>query len=156
MAGKPTAALLVACMAFCAGTFCRADNLDTMGVRLLRAAQPALIGTGVRVAQPEALMSSNSYEVNPAMTRQPTNLFTWIDTNGVATDFTNEVGLESGHADQVGDLFYGTDNGIAPGVAHVDNYEGDYFADYIISSNLPITDEVVNQSFIFPTTVKTN
>jgi hypothetical protein len=51
----------------------------------------------------------------------------------------------------VGNNFYGRPNGVATNVAHVDNYEANYFYDSIISVMLPpnINDQVVNQSFIF-------
>src|SRR5438876_165725 len=47
------------------------SDLDTVGITQLRSAQPALIGTGIRVAQPEA--GSPNWEVNPTVVGQPTS-----------------------------------------------------------------------------------
>jgi hypothetical protein len=134
-----------------------ADDLETMGVTLLRASHSTLIGTGIDVAQPEAIEAGTAaaFEVNPSSVDEPLTLFDWISTNGTFTTWPNAAGTESTHADQVADNFYGPTLGVAPGVAHVDNYEADYFANDIIASitKTPISDQVVNQSFaFFPTT----
>ena len=145
------------------GVSARAQNLDQIGVTLLRTQTTNLDGSGIRVAQPEANTDSNTnhpsaFEVNPAAANQPTNRFTYFSAAGVANTFTNAVGNESGHADLVAQNFYGrTGNGVATNVAHVDNYDADYFIQgYLIGGNyvfnLPATninDSVVNQSFIF-------
>jgi hypothetical protein len=130
---------------------CWGGNLDTMGVTLLRASQPALTGAGIIVGQPEALPSeeSSAFEVNYATVGLPEDLFAWISTNCTATNFPNNVGTESSHADLVADFFYGPSLGVAPGVAHVDNYEADYFYNYLIVGGVPVDDMVVNQSFAF-------
>jgi hypothetical protein len=146
----------------------RAQYLDEVGVTALRAVTTNLDGTGIRVAQVEAnngdtngiFNGTNSWEVNPATVGQPTALFTYISGLGTSTSFTNGIGDESGHADAVGIFFYGTTNqysadpsvaGVATNVAHVDNYDGDYFFINIIDVPTPsnINDPVVNQSFIF-------
>jgi hypothetical protein len=141
----------------------QAGDLDTNGVTVLRQVDPTLTGSGVRVAQPEgSYPNENDFEVSPAYVSQPTNLFTYISTNGaVATGFPNSAGVESGHADAVAGYFYGIPGGVATNVAHVDNYVADYFVqvfERIIGSStnytvsLPstnINDPVVNQSFIF-------
>ncbi len=119
-----------------------------MGVALLRTIQPGLTGTGIIVAQPEAMVSGGAFEVNPASVGEPMSLFDWISTNGTDTTFPNSVGVESGHADVVADSFYAY-GGVAPNVAHVDNYEADYFVQYVVQTNAQIDDEVVNQSFAF-------
>ena len=119
-------------------------------------------GTGVRVAQPEA-GGAPYFEVNPAdaWVQQPTNLFTYITGRGTTNDFPNSLGNDSAHADEVASNFYGLPVGVAPNVAHVDNYDANYFiqvseqifgssTNYIVtlpSSN--IDDPVINQSFIF-------
>ena len=135
----------------CLPITCRADDLETMGVRLVRASHPTLTGAGVEVAQPEALDATNSpeFEVNYASVGEPEDLFDWISTNGTATVFPNDLGTESFHADDVADCFYGPSEGVAPGVAHVDNYESDYFYNYIVVTAYRISDQVVNQSFAF-------
>ena len=118
-------------------------------------------GTGIRVAQPEA--GAPYFEVNPAdaWVQQPTNLFTYITSSGTTNDFPNSLGNDSAHADEVASNFYGLPVGVAPNVAHVDNYDANFFiqvseqifgtsTNYIVtlpSSN--IDDPVINQSFVF-------
>ncbi len=135
----------------------RAENLDIIGVTLLRQIDPTLAGSGVRVAQPEAAADTNLppiFEVNPAAVGQPTNLFTYISESGTATEFPNSVGAESVHADGVGVNFYGLFGGVAPQVSHVDNYNAEYFYTNIINRTIPpppaINALIVNQSFVFP------
>jgi hypothetical protein len=122
-----------------------------MGVTLFRATQPTLTGAGINVAQPEAMISDiyPAFEVNNAALDEPESLFTWISTNGATNVFPNDLGTESSHADMVGNCFYGPYAGVAPGVAHVDNYEADYFWQYIVADGGPMSDQVVNQSFAF-------
>jgi hypothetical protein len=151
-----------------AGFFCvtvHAQNLDAIGVMVLRAVTTNLNGAGIRVAQAEAYNgdngSTNSWEVNPANVAQPVALFTYISGLGASTSYPNFVGDWSSHADAVGNAFYGIPNGVATNVAHVDNYDANYFVkvagviagqttNYIVT--LPATNingRVVNQSFIF-------
>jgi hypothetical protein len=151
-----------------AGFFCvtvRAQNLNAIGVTVLRAVTTNLNGAGIRVAQAEAYNgdngSTNSWEVNPANVAQPVVLFTYTSGLGTSTSYPNPVGDWSSHADAVGNAFYGIPNGVATNAAHVDNYDANYFVqvagvivgqttNYIVT--LPATninDRVVNQSFIF-------
>jgi len=129
----------------------RASNLDTIGVTLLQAVTTNINGAGIRVGQVEASSASLDFEVNPNVVGQPTNLFTYYSTNGSATNFPNSVGTESGHGDSVAAYFYGQSGGVATNVAHVDNYDANYFwksnVDVVQQPN--INDPVVNQSFIF-------
>ncbi|HET7626331.1 MAG TPA: hypothetical protein VFM25_13820, partial [Verrucomicrobiae bacterium] len=139
---------------FCVAIPCRAGDLDTMGVTLLRQFDSTLLGNGVSAAQVEAPADANippRFEINPAKANQPVSLFTWISDLGISSEFPNTNGLESGHADLVGGNFYGVTNGVAPGVSHIDNYEANYFFNNIIGANFPsaIPARVVNQSFIF-------
>src|SRR5271154_4200148 len=64
---------------FCEST--RAQNLDIIGVTLLRTVATNVDGSGIRVAQPEAGLDTNNppmiWEVNPAAVGQPANLFTY-------------------------------------------------------------------------------
>jgi hypothetical protein len=144
------------------GFAAQAQNLDQIGVTLLRTQTTNLDGTGIRVAQVEANLAGTNvpslFEVNPGAVNQPTNRFTYFSAAGTANTFTNSVGNESGHADGVAANFYGlTGSGVATNVAHVDNYDADAFIQgYLIGGNyvfnLPATninDPVVNQSFIF-------
>lgn len=120
-----------------------------MGVTALRAQDSSLTGTGFWVGQPEALTSSNdpAFEVNPAAVGEPQSLFNWISTNGAFTTFPNADGTESYHADAV----FGAAREVSPGIAHLDNYEADYFYQYVVveGEGTFIADSVVNQSFTF-------
>jgi Subtilase family len=133
----------------------RADQLDAIGVTLLRTVTTNVDGTGIRVAQPEAWSTNNppDFEVNPAngSVQKPASLFTYIGTDGTANFFPNSLGTESGHADTVASYFYGLPGGVATNVAHVDNYDANYFYNGLIATTAPsnIGDRVVNQSFIF-------
>ncbi len=113
-------------------------------------------GTGIRVAQPEAddpntPPGTNTWEVNPAVVGKPTNFFTYISDGGSSTVYTNLLGFESYHAENVAGNFYGIPGGVATNIAHADNYEADYFYDSVVAATFPanINDRVVNQSFIF-------
>ena len=136
---------------FQAGILTHAQQLNTIGVTLLRTEVTNADGAGISVAQPEA--GYPDFEVNPANSsvRQPASLFTYVGSNGMANVFPNSLGTESGHADTVAGFFYGLPGGIATNVAHVDNFDANYFYTGIVASALPtnINDPVVNQSFIF-------
>jgi hypothetical protein len=129
--------------------------LDAIGVKLFRATTTNLDGTGIRVAQPEAYDSdTNTWEVRPSSVTQPTNLFTYYSSSGVTNTFPNNVGLESGHADAVAYYFYGIAGEEATNVAHVDNYDANFFVrvseiDTVTLPSTNIDDAVVNQSFTF-------
>jgi hypothetical protein len=108
------------------------------------------------VAQPEANVggSFSAFEVSPAevQVQQPTNLFTYYSDLGSATGFTNLVGAESGHADGVASFFYGSPFGIATNVAHVDNYDADFFITNYVYNLIPAPPAmVINQSFTYGT-----
>ncbi len=157
-----------------------ASNLDDIGITALRNADPTLTGSGIAVIQAEANYQSvtGEYQVNPGAVngggQNPTLLpsqFTYISSTGViltSGTYTtpNAAGLESGHADVVGNNFYGnaasgpypySDPGAAPGVSTIDNYQADYYYDNLIAPNvLPSSissrlhnARVVNQSFTF-------
>ena len=127
------------------------QQLNAIGVALLRSVVTNADGSGIPVAQPEA--GYPSFEVNPANSsvQQPTTLFTYLGSNGTASVFPNSLGTESGHADAVAANFYGLPGGVATNVAHVDNYDANYFYFDIIAATFPsnINDPVVNQSYIF-------
>jgi len=141
----------------------RASNLDTIGAALLQTVTTNLNGTGIRVAQPEAEDgTATNWEVNPGSVGQPEGLFAYNSSLGSATNFPNAVGAESGHADSVAGNFYGIPAGVATNVAHVDNYDANYFIQITYTVPFPGTtnwtatlhsdstkDAVVNQSFIF-------
>jgi len=134
----------------------RAQSLDQIGVTLLRTQTTNLDGTGIRVAQAEANTDSNTndpsmFEVNPTAVSFPTNRFTYSSDAGTTNTFPNLVGNESGHADGVAGIFYGLPGGVATNVAHVDNYDADYFLTTYIEVLSPpnVNAAVVNQSFTF-------
>jgi hypothetical protein len=142
------------------GLTARSSSLDAIGVTVLRATTN-VDGTGIRVAQPEA--GAPGFEVDPTnpWVQQPANLFTYLTSSGTTNNFPNSLGVDSPHADEVASNFYGLPAGIATNVAHVDNYDVNFFiqvseqiiglsTNYIVmlpSSN--IDDPVVNQSFAF-------
>src|ERR1051325_4028450 len=130
-----------------------ASDAETIGLTALRRERPALTGLGIPVAQAEALETTNAWEVNPVLN---SNLsFSWTSDQGTATNFPNSVGIESGHGNGVGTVFYGAGGGVAPGVSRVDNYDADYFLNTVVMGKQAITAQVVNQSFIiqdFPST----
>ncbi len=128
----------------------RATTLDATGVSLLRSTDPTLIGTGVKVAQPEApYYAATAWEVTPSIVGQPVSLFSYISQDGTSSAFPNALGTDSDHADAVGGYFYGTSLGVAPGVAHVDNYDANYFYEPFITLGTAIQAKIVNQSFNF-------
>ena len=126
-----------------------AGTLDDTGVIALRAITTNVDGSGIRVAQAEA--SAPPFEVDPAAVGQPGSLFSYFSSaGGVTNDFPNNVGVKSDHADGVGNFFYGMPSGVATNVAHVDNFDADYFVNtYVISNLATLNDAVVNQSFTF-------
>jgi hypothetical protein len=132
-----------------------AADTDTNGVHLLHTVDPTLQGQGVRVGQPEGSespdISVDAFEVNPFVVGQPTNLFTWISSAGYAGVFPNTVGTQSVHGNSVAEAFYGGGayDSVAPQVAHVNNYDADYFYNHFIAHGLATTNRVVNQSFNF-------
>ncbi len=140
---------------FCASV--GASNLDTIGVTLLRTVTTNLNGQGIRVGQAEAGDPLPYWEVDPTniSVEQPINLFTYIEGTSpyfsvsVANTYTNSLGEDSTHSDNVAGNFYGTPGGVATNVAHVDNYEADTFINYYINQQHSISDRVVNQSFTY-------
>ena len=144
--GLLAAALLSSCL------ISQAQNLDTIGVTLLQTLTTNLNGTGIRVAQPEGYdPGTTNWEVNPGAVGQPLSLFKYASAAGTSTNYPNALSGDSGHADQVGADFYGLPGGVATNVAHVDNYEANYFFNDLIDAQFPanINDPVVNQSFTF-------
>ena len=132
----------------------RAQILDMSGVTLLQSVTTNLNGSGIRVAQTEAYNTgTTNWEVNPASSPvlQPASLFTYTSGDGSENDFPNWLSGDSTHADAVAGNFYGVPAGVATNIAHVDNYEADYFYNIIITAPNPpnIEDQVVNQSFTF-------
>jgi hypothetical protein len=118
---------------------------------LLRTVEPSLDGSGVKVAQAEAAVNTNgtAWQVNPFVINQPMSLFTYVSMDGNASYYPNALGIESWHANGVAANFYGKSSGVAPNVAHVDNYEANYFYDLKITTGSSIAAKIVNQSFIF-------
>jgi hypothetical protein len=146
---------LLICSALLLPRNARAQGLD-MGIPELRAANPAMTGSGVSILQVEAIFTGNNdWEVDPGSVNQPVSNFTYISGSGTSTTYPNDLGIASGHANSVADNLYGDTNtsdpeGIAYGISHVYNYEADYYAnDLVINNGGPSPAEIVNQSFIF-------
>lgn len=136
-----------------------AGTLDTIGLGLLRGATTNLHGSGVGVAQVEAPDSTNTpptFQVNPSVTGQPVSRFTYFigpplrPSAQSTSTFPNSLGGESGHAGVVARFFYGVTEGVSTNVAHVDNYEANYFFSTVVPNNTAISDRIVNQTFIVP------
>jgi len=144
-------ALSVALAVCCATPRGLAYDAERIGLTAMRRERPAITGTGVRVAQPEAQAGPDAWQVNPFApgVMQPVSLFTWISAAGTATTYPNSVGVESGHANAVAQNFFGTNLGVAPGVAHVNSYDAEYFYESIVALGTAANHQVVNQSFIF-------
>jgi hypothetical protein len=152
--GKIAALFLVA--SIFSGIPASAQFLDQIGLTTLRMVTTNLDGSGVKVGQAEA--SAPAFEVGPAAVGQPTNLFTWIAGSSpyvappsMASTFTNSLGTESSHADNVGNDFYGIPDGVATNVAHVNNYDAETFFYHYVENNNVIAERIVNQSFTFQT-----
>jgi hypothetical protein len=137
---------VVAMAIACGAVRLLASDAETIGLTAMRRERPAINGAGIRVAQPEGQEATNAWQVNPAINASA--VFTWTSDQGTTTNFPNSVGLESGHANGVGTLFFGTSSGIAPGVPSVDSYDADYFMNVVVTGKQPIKGQVVNQSFI--------
>lgn len=140
--------------------------LDRIGVSALRNTNPTVTGSGVKVAQAETGENDNpsTWEVNPSYVNRPSSSFSWHWINGsyIFDHFPNDSefggGRESDHSDIVGRIFYGRVNssnpeGVAPGVALVNNYQNPEFYFYYIGPNYALIDDekVVNQSFVIGT-----
>ena len=147
--------LAVLAAVICCEVAAPAQNLDLIGDTLLQSVTTNLNGSGIRVAQPEAGLDTNvpalMWQVNPAAVSHPATIFSYFSSGGSAAAFPNSLGSESGHADGVGGNFYGLVAGVATNVAHIDNYEADYFFNSIVVPLAAINDPLVNQSFTFGT-----
>ena len=141
-------AALLALLMFVAAPV-QADDAATIGLVAIRGERPVILGTGIPVAQPEGQGGPNAWEVDPMA--NPAAFFTWTSTLGTATNYPNAVGVFSSHAFYVGLNFYGASSGVAPGVSRVDNYDAGYFINTVVTLQLPIKAQVVNQSFVLPT-----
>jgi hypothetical protein len=127
---------------------------NEVGVTLLQKVATNVDGTGIRVAQVEGGYDlGTNWEVNPTVVGRTTNstFITYISAAGSTSNFPNSLSSESSHADTVGFWFYGVNSGIATNVAHVDNYEANYFVTTYVEVPSPpsVNAAVVNQSFSF-------
>ncbi|HTV39782.1 MAG TPA: S8 family serine peptidase [Candidatus Sulfotelmatobacter sp.] len=143
---------VVACILFLACAPVHAQNPGIIGLPLLQALTTNLNGAGVRVGQAEAALDTNGiyWEVNPSAVPSPAELFTWYSNTVSSNSFPNSIGGESGHADAVGQIFYGP-SGMATNVAHVDNFDADPYLNFNIGDDegfsTTATDAIVNQSY---------
>lgn len=129
----------------------RAGDLDEVGATLLRATTTNLNGSGIRVAQIEAQVSTNppTWEVSPTDVGQPMSKFSFFASSGSSNAYPNALGANSWHAEFVASNFYSISFGLATNVVHVDNYEADYFLNSVVNGTVPsnINDSIANQSF---------
>jgi hypothetical protein len=145
---------LAACLA---PAVARAD-LNQLGVTQLWQVQPSLTGKGVSVVLAEAshydevppgsgtFVSQEDFEINSSVANGIP--VTYINSTGqTATAFPNNIGFESGHADIVGDNFFGS-HGAARGLAQIYNIEADYYLNHFMAAGNLINARVVNMSFI--------
>jgi hypothetical protein len=128
-------------LATCALPTCA--TLDAIGITALRRFAPELTGAGISVAQVE--VSSPGWQANPAAIGPMLCKMTWTCGSGSATNFPNTLGSESGHANEVGRLFFSA----ACGVTQFENYEASYFTSVVIPNEVPIIAKIVNQSFTY-------
>ena len=145
--------IFVLAVAVIFNTIAQAQSLsDLVGLTLLRATATNVNGSGIRVGQPEANLGGepSQFEVNPTNVNQSVSLFTYISADGTSTAYTNNVGTNSWHADDVGAVYYGMPDGLATNMAHVDNFDADfYITNYVQNLQPAQNDTVVNQSFEF-------
>ena len=120
---------------------------DTIGLTAFRSITTNLNGSGVVVGQAEA--QATVFEVNPFNVGQPASLFTYIVGASSTDGYTNSLGTDSSHSDNVGNDFYGMSFGVATNVAHVDVYDAATFLNYYIAADVLIPAQVVNQSFTY-------
>jgi hypothetical protein len=150
---------LVLILAGFAGSFCvpaQAQNLDTIGIMLLRTVTTNLNGAGIIIGQAEAgYESPTNWQVNPVVVGQPTSLFTYFYGTSPyllvssASSYPNSLGGPSGHANNVAGIYYGMPGGVATNVVHVDNYDANTFVNYYVFQGHAISERIVNQSFTF-------
>ena len=129
-----------------------AATLDGIGLTALRSVATNVDGKGIRVAQPEAQVTTNppSWEVNPNGFPQLAGRFTFASDLGSTNVFPNALGAASWHASDVGTLFYGQSGGVATNVARVAGYDAEFFVTNYVFNLMPAPDAaVVNQSFTF-------
>ena len=148
--GKASALICAATLFY--GISLPAQSLDRIGVTLLRAVTTNLDGSGIHVAQPEALVSDSppSWEVDPGNFAQLAGRFTFTTDSGSTNGFPNSLGASSWHANEVGGFFYGQAGGVATNLTQVDNYDADFFITNYVFNFAPMpAAAVVNQSFTF-------
>jgi autotransporter-associated beta strand protein len=141
-----------------------------IGVPQLWHLDPALTGAGVTVGQSEATtytgssgaydpaFDADNYQIDPnTNTGIP---ITYRGKLGTATTLTYSApNPANGHPTQVAANFFGSTNGVAPGLTAVVNFNENYFFSEILDRNAAITSplapngappvSVVNQSFVF-------
>jgi hypothetical protein len=135
---------------------------DDIGLTTLRAEDPSLTGAGITVGQVEGSSSGTQggidFEVDPASLGQPADnsndfITYWSGTASTSTYNDGIIGTFSNHATVQAGYFYnptlylGAPEGVAPGVAHVDNYNADDFLENLAAGPLP--DAVVNLSVLY-------
>jgi len=67
----------------------RADDAERIGLTAMRRERPAVLGTGILVAQPEG-GDGVSWEVDPSV--NPAVMYTWTSSSGTTNGYPNSVG----------------------------------------------------------------
>ncbi len=96
-------------------------------------------GAGIQVGQPGSQSrhqsgSPPSLRVNPGPTRQSTRqpVHLHFCRSGITNFYPNNVRLQfTSHADNVAYFFYRVPTGLATNVAHVDNFDADFYIDQL-------------------------
>ena len=146
-------------LALCLRVDAQGSPLDLIGVTALRSLTTNLDGRTIRVVQAEADVAENpiAFEVNPVNVSQPASRFTFYSAAGSTNVYPNNLGTNSWHAEDVGNVFYGMPNGVATNLAHIDSYDADFFINAYVVSNLAVLNAaIVNQSFTFGTLTVSN
>jgi len=138
-----TAFLLVVPVAVAENT-----DFDLTGIPAFRDQFPGYLGDGIRVIIAEAGETPNTFQIDPVMVGQPLSLFTYYSKLGQSSQFPNDIGKNSGHANTVGNIFIGKESGVAPNVSHIDNFDGIFFFNEFVVPNRQPPARIINQSFI--------
>ena len=127
-----------------------AGVLDEIGATLLFSVTTHLNGSGVRAAQVETEFTAGGtdWEVSPSYLGRSPGYITYYKSFLGTTNYPNSIGTESGHADAVANLGFGLTSGVATNLLHLDNYEANYFVQFLSGIN---GDPVVNQSYTYGT-----
>jgi len=132
-------------------TLLHADERATIGHSDLLAREPGLDGSGLRVAQVEASVSSGDvYQANPAAASQNAVKFSYFDSSYSYPNAGSYVSTkQSGHANTVANHFYDTNTGVATDVSEIYMFTAGSFFNDIVYYDQDIGAKVINQSYVY-------